>query len=280
MTEVARPEDTATDTAATAPVDAAAAPGDDTERYLEEYSRATARPSDPPDQSADQPSSPATSAAPPDELDRLLDELAQPAVPWSSQFQPGAVAAAQERQVIEQQFGALQSENAQLRGHILAAQDRQDFGKLTAEIQGRLPQHLPPDYAETQLKAMAIERPELVAAFDYRSVDRKAVDQEMRRVEQVFNQTTDPAQRAALENYGYRLGVALNSREILRRATHEIVKRGRAFHQIDEQATAEHDAVVAAVRGASAKASPEPPPNFGQMSDKEFHRWTRNNLGF
>jgi hypothetical protein len=48
----------------------------------------------------------------------------------------------------------------------------------------------------------------------------------------------------------------------------------------DLTATADHDAVVAAVRGASAKVAAEPPPNFGNMSDSELRKYTREHFGF
>jgi hypothetical protein len=135
------------------------------------------------------------------------------------------------------------------------------------------------------LLAAAAQNPNLVAAFDLRHVDRRAAEVEMRKVEAELQRLSrDPAanqqQVANLQQYSYRLGLALNSREILRRAVREVERRGQAHKPIDETATAEHDAVVAAVKGASGKAQPEPPPNFGQMSDKEFNRWTRTNLGF
>jgi hypothetical protein len=48
----------------------------------------------------------------------------------------------------------------------------------------------------------------------------------------------------------------------------------------DVVAKADHDAVAAAVRGSSGKAQPEPPPNFGNMSDAELRRYTKTNFGF
>jgi hypothetical protein len=90
----------------------------------------------------------------------------------------------------------------------------------------------------------------------------------------------DQRRIAALHQYVQQLGLALNSREIIKRATREIIKRGEAHKPIDETATAEHDAVCSAVRGASGKASPEPPPNFGNMSDKELSKYTKEHFGF
>lgn len=291
MAEVAakqREDDAAADSPVAAPVAApastpAAPPEDETDRALREFEAAISKPDQQP---ADQPGAqPATgAAAPQDELDKLLDELSRPGQFDNSLFTPRTSDPQQAAE--QQQLATLQNENAQLRGAIQAAADRQDFDKLTSELQGRLPPHLPDDYARTQLIAMSAEKPELVAAFDYRNVNRQAVNQELTRVEQVLAQLqrnpngADPQQIAQLTQYGFKLGVMLNSREILRRAVREVERRGRSFHQIDEIASADHAAVVFAMRGTSGKIQPEPPPNFGQMSDKEFNRWTRNNLGF
>jgi hypothetical protein len=278
MAELARPDD-APDSAVSAPVDApAAAPGTDSfDESIREFESATA----PPPAASPEPA--ARPEANYDEIDRLLADLQQPEWSGSSIFGQQHVDAQQQ---VQQQretewLNALQSENAQLRSRIQGDIDRQAFEKFSGEIQNRLPQHLPGDYAAVQLKAMAMERPELVLAFDGRHLDRRAVDAELRQVETALNhQVTDPARRAELMSYGHRLGCFLNSKEILRRATHEIVKRGREFHPIDETATADHDAVAAAVRGSSAKASPEPPPNFGNMSDKQLREYTKTNFGF
>ncbi len=43
------------------------------------------------------------------------------------------------------------------------------FDKFSSEMQARLPEHLPDDYAKTQLLSMAMERPELEAAWLFNS---------------------------------------------------------------------------------------------------------------
>lgn len=49
----------------------------------------------------------------------------------------------------------------------------------------------------------------------------------------------------------------------------------------DSGAQADHDAVAAAVRGASTKApANEPAPRLGGMSQAEFYKYTRENFGF
>jgi hypothetical protein len=207
-----------------------------------------------------------------------LDELSRPGPVEKSLFSPPTGDVQQQREA--EQLNVLQSENSQLRQHIQRATDQADLDRLTTELQGRLPSHLPGDYARSTLIAMAMEKPELVLAFDYRGADRGAIDAELRKVQMHLSTTTLQPYRAQLEQYAGHLNIALRSKEILRRAAFEIEKRGRAFKPVDSEATADHDAVAAAVKGAAGKAQPEPAPNFGKMSDKEFHRWTRNNLGF
>ena len=291
MADIARPDD-ATDPAAAAPVDAPApadqsapsAPAvDDLDRDLAEFERAIARPAQP------EP----TAQAAPDDLDRLLEELSKPAPLDGSPLFGQQIGDAQqqqqqqaEQQHAAEQLNALQNENAQLRAHAQRAVDQADFGKLTSEVQSKLPSNLPDDFSRTQLISMAAERPELVLAFDTRHLDRRAVAAELRQVEAALfwqqrnPNAADPGYAAQLQQYRGQLNVALRSREILNRAVREIVQRGQAHRPIDEIASADHDAVAFHMRGASGKASPEPPPALGNLSDKEFKRYTRENFGF
>jgi hypothetical protein len=48
----------------------------------------------------------------------------------------------------------------------------------------------------------------------------------------------------------------------------------------DAEATADRNAVAAAVRGASGRAPPEPKPNYGRLSDAEFRREVREKYGY
>jgi hypothetical protein len=180
----------------------------------------------------------------------------------------------------------LQSENQQLKQFVTHQRDVRDFGRLAAEVQSKLPDHLPSDYAETQLLAAAINNPTLQAAFDYRNCDRRAVDRELRQAEAALAhfarnpQAAAPQQVEWLTQHSRQLGLALNSQAILNRAVRDVIKRAESHKPLDETATADHDAVAASVRGASGKASPEPPPNFGNMSDAELRRYTKTNFGF
>jgi hypothetical protein len=255
-----------------APAEPAAAPPDDLEGSLQEYQTAT----------APQPAAQPEPAANYDELDKLLDELSKPTAP-EPLFNLGDDVRQQVQ--AQDQFSALQNENAQLRAHVQRAVDQADFDRLTGQLQSKLGPNLPDDFVRTQLLALATQNPNLVAAFDLRNSDRRAVDTELRRVEGVLQQlgrnpAADQQQVANLQQYSYRLGLALNSREILRRAIREVERRGQAHKPIDETVSALHDAVAAAVRGASGKASPEPPPNFGAMSDAQLRKYTKENFGF
>jgi hypothetical protein len=59
------------------------------------------------------------------------------------------------------------------------------------------------------------------------------------------------------------------------------------FHQafgkvsrVDENSTVDHEAVAQAVRNSGGKIPPEPPPDFGRMSDREFRKYTQDHWGF
>jgi hypothetical protein len=283
MAEAAARPDDAPDSAASAPVDAPA-PAPDAQPTLDEslaeYERATAPPAAPLD--------PAAQAAS-DDIDRLLDELSKPA-PLDGSPLFGQQASDAQQQVQQQreaeQFSALQNENARLKSRLQFEADQKDFGKLTGEIQAKLPSNLPDDFAVTALKSMAVDRPELVLAFDTRHVDRRAVAAELRQVEAALfwqqrnPSAADPGYAAQLQQYRGQLNVALHSREILNRAVREVVQRGQAHRPIDETATADHDAIVFAMRGAGGKAPVEAPPNFANMSDRELKKYTREHYGF
>jgi hypothetical protein len=276
---IERPDENPADVAPAAPAAPAstARPGDDFENILEEYQAATSRPATQPDQP--------TGAAPQasgDEIDQLLAELSQPTA-HEPLFQQGTDAhqQAQAQDQVQSRLDVLQSENQQLKQFVTHQRDVRDFGRLAAEVQSKLPDHLPSDYAETQLLAAAINNPTLQAAFDYRSVDPRLAAQELRQVEMQLNHAaTLPAQREMLQQHAQRLNIAINSKSILRRAMIEIRDRAESHRPLDPYATADHDAVAAAVRGRSGTAPAEPPPNFGAMSDADLRRYTREHFGF
>jgi hypothetical protein len=173
----------------------------------------------------------------------------------------------------------LQNRNAELEAHIHREQEQAAFRSFAADLQEQLPEHLPPDYAETQLMAEAAKNPELVFAWGHRDVDRRAVDAELRKVESALaqlerNPSGNQQKIAALYEYGYRLGLAFNSKEIICNLSRDIVKRGSAHKPIDPEATADRAAIAAAVRdGRGAIETKEPPPSLGKMSDDEFRKY-------
>jgi len=245
----------------------AVAPADPLDAALREYDASvSARPTQPPDQQP--PSAPVQPPPSGDEIDAMLAEL--------------NTASAAEQQQLEQ----LRSENSQLRGRIQYETDLKDFNALAGDLQAKLPDYLPPDYAAIHLKAAAAENSMLALAFDYRNVDRNAVGVELRRVEIALSQLqrdpyANPQRVASLNAYGQRLNVAYHSQQILRQAEREVIRRAQAVPlPIDADATADKLAVVAAIRGASAKVAVEPPPQLGTMSNNELRKWTRDNFGF
>ena len=50
--------------------------------------------------------------------------------------------------------------------------------------------------------------------------------------------------------------------------------------KVDENATADHEAVAQAVRGNSTKVTAEPPPDLSKMSNAELRKYTQDNWGF
>lgn len=185
----------------------------------------------------------------------------------------------------DQRLAELQGENAQLRNKIWQESEQRDFKGLVADVQSKLPEHLPQDWAEKELIVAATKNPELRFAFDNRNVDRNAVATELRKVEVALSQMqrmpgVDQQKLNALYQYGYRLGLALNSKEIIRRATRDIVDRGRDIREVDHEMTENYYAVAQAVRHQGGKVAAEPPPNLGKMSNREFENYTRDNYGY
>jgi hypothetical protein len=175
----------------------------------------------------------------------------------------------------------LQNRNAALEAHIHREQETAAFKSFAADLQNQLPETVPPDFAETALKAAAMGNSDLVVAFDLRNVDRRDADAELRKVEAALNQlarnpNADQNALAALRQYGYRLGLALNSAEILRRAKADIVARAKSFKPIDPDATADRAMVAAAVRDANHKIEPSPPPDLANMSAQDFRDYQKS----
>jgi hypothetical protein len=94
------------------------------------------------------------------------------------------------------------------------------------------------------------------------------------------NDLRKPQAIAYLQQQWLEADVALRSKDILFRAGQKIISAGRraAEGQISKEATEDRDAVAQAVRGASHELPPEPPPNFGSMSDRELAAWKKKNF--
>jgi hypothetical protein len=158
------------------------------------------------------------------------------------------------------------------------------FDDYAADLQKEMPSHVPADYVRAKLEALA-HNPEIAMAWDLRNVDRNAAKVELQKVQAALfhlqrNPTADPARLAELNAYGERLNIAVQSHAILRKATLGILTDARKLQPpIDEQATALHNDVAAAVRYASTTKVPEEGmPDFANMDDRTFAEWTRKNV--
>jgi hypothetical protein len=89
----------------------------------------------------------------------------------------------------------------------------------------------------------------------------------------------NPQQIAQLEQWGRQLQVAVYSRQILAQAQDFIIKKANMRKPVDPDLTADHALIVQSVRSAGAKASVDPPPNLGKMSDRELREYT-SQFGF
>jgi hypothetical protein len=190
----------------------------------------------------------------------------------------------------QQRIGELTGELDGLRGEVHRKAELEAFDKFSSELQAKLPEHLPPDYSRNALLAAAAQDPNLQAAWGYRGItpaQRAQADAEFRQLEQLHAQVLrapDDGRKASalaqIENAGRTLGLMLNSREILRRLERDIVNRASEFKPIDQDATADRNAVAAAVRDGGGKVTADPPPNLGAMTNNELREYTRKNFGF
>jgi hypothetical protein len=248
-----------------APPSTPAQPQDELDRYLAEYDQqAAAQPK--PEQQQPQQSSTI------DEIDRLLDELKQPQQPDPHQVSADAQVEARARGLYEQEA---------YRGQLA-----QEFGAYCSKGQERLPDYLPEDYFRSQMLAMHSADPRLEVAFEAQFVDPVAVRVELERANAGLARArmdplAAPGTVQALEQRVWKLEVAFHARTILKQAEAEIVKKANARKPVDPDLTADHAAVVAAMKGAGAKLNvAEPAPAFGHMGEAEFRRYTRENFGF
>lgn len=60
----------------------------------------------------------------------------------------------------------------------------------------------------------------------------------------------------------------------------EFAQAMKPITSIDHNVTDDRMMIAAAMRGASADAPQEAPPDFARMSNRELNEWSRNNVGF
>jgi hypothetical protein len=253
----------------------------------------------PDDGPADAPASITSPDASPDAYDDLLAEFERGTNQRPADNVPPDVPAATQNDPVEallrdlnddKRVTDLQGELNGLRAEVHRKAEADAFDKYSAELQSKLPAHLPEDYCRNALLAAASQDPNLELAWGYRNLtnaERRAADLEFKQLEHLYGQVQrgpdDPRKAvtlAQLEQRGRQLGLMMNAPTILRQLERDIEKRASEFKPIDSDATADHVAVAAAVRGASAKILSDPPPNFGRMTDREFRDWKITNLGF
>jgi hypothetical protein len=236
------------------------------------------------------PEQPADTPAPEQTLDDILSEFdkatAQPTP------DPGHVGEIDQILAAYGDTSKLDAQNEvvdSLRGEIdalkAAEYERQEqaaFDRYAGEVQSRLPKHLPEDYAKASMLAAAAQDPNLLAAWRYRNVDRNAADQEFRRLEALHRQISlapdDPRKAETLrqlEAQGWQIGLAMNAKDILRRAERDLIRRAEEHKVYDHEATQTRLDVAQAMRGASAKLTPEPPPRLGNLSDNEYRNYLK-----
>jgi hypothetical protein len=186
---------------------------------------------------------------------------------------------------------ALQAEVNALKSAEHQRQEREAFSDYASQLQSRLPDHVPPDYAEAQLLAAASRDPALVAAWDVRNVPAAErsqapalLQQAMRLYQQIQRMPDTDARKAQALNWvvqrGQYLEAVVYGPGLLRKAALNIEKRARDFQPIDQEATALKQEIAFHMKSARGRLTPEPPPNFGRMTDNEFRQWKRENLGW
>jgi hypothetical protein len=207
-----------------------------------------------------------------DEIDRLLADLG-----------PDPKVAE-----LEGQLGTANDELNSLRQAEYERAEQQAFDTFCAAIRDQIPRDngLPERWVEDRLISMAVNDKSRTAldAWNYRNVDRNAVDQQLRQVEEAVNHLqrtgADPQKLAQLQELGTRLGHAFNSAAILTRLERAVIREAKAHKVYDPDVSADRNLVAQSVRDAGVGYVAPPPPNFGRMTDAEFRKWKLTNLGW
>jgi hypothetical protein len=242
---------------------------------------------------------PIETPTPADNLDALLNEYAsavkgdadKPLIdaepPPAADAQDDPVAAIlRDMDTNGKRVAELESELTGVRAEMHRKAEIEAFDKFSSKLQAECGPNVPEDYARTQLLAMAAQDQNLQAAWHYRNLtdaDRRAADLALKQLEDLYQRAqqapNDPrkaAALAALERRGWELGFALNARAILNKAWRDVAHRARAVKPpIDADATADRNAVAAAVRDAHGKVEPSRPPDLSNASNKELNDYTK-----
>jgi hypothetical protein len=217
-----------------------------------------------------------------------------------------SIAAAQrDRQLAEAQqtIGSLQSVIAAELQRQHQARSLEDFKRLTADEQAKLDGlDVPDNHVETFLLAEAARDPELQRAWEGKyyeppgPIDRARIAANIQQWAEgqarMALQLSNPlARRMAQQNIESSMKqmwaqafpdpatYRANAAEYVRKAIDRMHKEARR-PRIDLQATADHEAVAAAVRGASTNKIPaEPAPVWGELTDSQLNAFTKQ-LGF
>jgi hypothetical protein len=213
---------------------------DDVDALVAEFEASTARPAS---STIDDPAEPPVSA---ETVDTLLQQDASTTVRLTEQLdlsRQGGEAAQQRAAQLEQAVLELQHRE-------WVRQDLADFDKLVNEANESLSEfsNLPPEFARRWILAEAVTDKKLREFWDNRN-----------------NSNLSPQSKRAIGGY---IRTTLNK---LYRAAETIP---------DPEATADRELIAQSIRGASGKFTAEPPPDFANMSDREFNQYTRKNFGF
>jgi hypothetical protein len=154
-------------------------------------------------------------------------------------FQAREQSAQQRNAQLEQVLGQVQRQE-------LFRKEREDFFELVKEVDQQLDDipNLPPRFVENWLLSAALQSPQLMQAWQARNHPQAGP----------------------------------RARKVIRGAVQRLYNEAQSS-SIDPNATADRNAVIAWMRGASAVKVAEPPPKLGSMSDKEFQKFTEQ-FGF
>jgi hypothetical protein len=185
----------------------------------------------------------------------------------------------------------LQAEVNSLKHAEMMRVEQEAFGKYADELQSKLPDHCPPDYARNALLSAAAVNRSLAVAWDNRNLsaaERANAAAELRAAELLYRQiqqmpNTDPRKQTALQQIwqqGTRLEMIVAGPALLRRTLLDIEKRARDFQPIDREASELKADIAWQMKSAGGKRVPEPPPNYGTLSNTEFRQKVRDEHGF